>query len=187
MRLRRSDGRTGLSKQIKEALIRKYGCRCFIYSEEMPESSLQLDHRVPFEVGGESETMNPDDFMLLSGSANRAKSWSCEHCENWKDMKDREVCLSCYWAFPENHTHVGMRQLRRVDLIWQGAEVGHYDRLKSDAAKRPLGHSRVCQEGAAVRSLKETAFRRPQRRKGVFAVAGVGGASSMARLYAACI
>ena len=47
----------------------------------MDERVLQIDHRVPYEVGGDdkSETLNPDDFMLLSGSANRAKSWSCEH------------------------------------------------------------------------------------------------------------
>lgn len=134
VKVRRFDGRTGLSKQIKDALIAKYGCRCFIYLEEVPEASLQIDHRVPFEVGGESETMAPEDFMLLCGSANRAKSWSCEHCENWRNLKQREICLTCYWAYPENHTHVAMQQLRRVDLIWQGAETAQYERLKADAA-----------------------------------------------------
>lgn len=133
--VRRFDGRTGLSKQIKEALIAKYGCRCFIYLEEMPEAALQIDHRVPFEVAGESETMAPEEFMLLCGSANRAKSWSCEHCENWKNTKQREICLSCYWAYPENHTHVAMRQLRRVDLLWQGEETAQYERLKVDASE----------------------------------------------------
>ena len=134
VKVRRFDGRTGLSKQIKDVLIAKYGCRCFIYLEEMPEASLQIDHRVPFEVGGESETMAPEEFMLLCGSANRAKSWSCEHCENWKNLKQREICLTCYWAYPESHTHVAMQQLRRVDLIWQGAETAQYERLKADAA-----------------------------------------------------
>ena len=134
VKVRRFDGRTGLSKQIKDALIAKYGCRCFIYLEEMPEASLQIDHRVPFEVSGESETMAPEEFMLLCGSANRAKSWSCEHCENWKNLKQREICLTCYWAYPEKHTHVAMQQLRRVDLIWQGADTAQYERLKADAA-----------------------------------------------------
>lgn len=135
IKVRRFDGRTGLSKQIKDALIAKYGCRCFIYLEEMPEAALQIDHRVPFEVAGESETMSPEDFMLLCGSANRAKSWSCEHCENWRSQKDREVCLTCYWAYPEKHTHVAMKQLRRVDLLWQGDETQQYERLKADAAE----------------------------------------------------
>jgi hypothetical protein len=134
VRVRRSGGRTALSKEIKTALITKYGCRCFIYLEEMPEAALQIDHRIPYEVGGESAEMSPDDFMLLCGSANRAKSWSCEHCENWKHLKDREICLSCYWAYPDTHSHVAMQKLRRLDLIWQGVETEQYDRLKSDAA-----------------------------------------------------
>ncbi len=104
----------------------------------MPEADLQIDHRVPYEVGGESDTMNPDEFMLLSGSANRAKSWSCEHCENWKSLKQRELCLSCYWAFPEQHTHVALQPVRRVDLLWRGPDTTQYDRLKSDAAAAGL-------------------------------------------------
>jgi len=132
---RRFSGRTGLSKKIKEELIRKYGCRCFIYLEKMEGRDLQIDHRVPYEVAGESEELKIEDFMLLCGSANRAKSWSCEHCENWTSLKDKNICLSCYWAFPENYKHVALRQIRRVDLIWQGEEIAQYEKLKSDAAK----------------------------------------------------
>ncbi len=132
-RFRKLSGRTGLSKKIKEYLIEKYGCKCFIYLEDLDESELQIDHRIPYEVGGESDKLNLDDFMLLSGSANRAKSWSCEHCENWQALKKKDICLSCYWAYPEDYAHVAMRQVRRVDLIWQNKEVGQYEKLKSDA------------------------------------------------------
>jgi hypothetical protein len=135
---RRFSGRTGLSKKIKNQLIEKYGCQCFIYLEKMDESNLQIDHRVPYEVAGEADELNIDDFMLLCGSANRAKSWSCEHCENWKSIKNKNICLSCYWACPENYGHVAMRQIRRIDLVWQGDEVAQYDKLKSDAAKSGL-------------------------------------------------
>jgi len=31
-----------------------------------------------------------------------------------------------------------MRQIRRIDLVWQGEEVAQYDRLKADAAKSGL-------------------------------------------------
>lgn len=137
-RVRKFSGRTGLSRQIKAALIAKYGCRCFIYAEEVSAAELQIDHRVPYEVGGESATMKHEDFMLLSGSANRAKSWSCEHCDNWKNLKQRELCLSCYWAYPDQHTHVALQPVRRVDLLWRGADVAHYDRLKSDATAAGL-------------------------------------------------
>lgn len=138
MRVRKFAGRTGLSKQIKDVLVAKYGCRCFIYLEEVPGAGLQIDHRVPYEVGGESAAMAPDEFMLLCGSANRAKSWSCEHCENWKNLRQRELCLSCYWAYPENYTHVALQPVRRVDLLWQGADTAQYDRLKNDAAAAGL-------------------------------------------------
>lgn len=133
IRIRKFDGRTGLSKQIKDKLIEFYGCRCFIYLEEMDERDLQIDHRVPYEVAGDPEELKPDDFMLLCGSANRAKSWSCEHCENWHTLKKKQICFSCYWAYPENYSHIAMQQIRRVDLIWQGEQVEQYERLKRDA------------------------------------------------------
>jgi hypothetical protein len=134
-RFKKLAGRTGLSKRIKDALIAKYGCKCFIYLEEMDERELQIDHRVPYEVDGDdqSQDLDPEKFMLLSGSANRAKSWSCEQCENWNDLKDRSICLSCYWAYPENYSHIAMQQVRRVDLIWQGEEISNYENLKAEA------------------------------------------------------
>ncbi|NJM40291.1 MAG: HNH endonuclease [Anaerolineae bacterium] len=134
-RLRKLEGRTGLSKQIIDALVAKYGARCFIYLEEVTPQELQIDHRVPYEVGGESETLNPDDFMLLCGSANRAKSWACEHCENWKSLKQKEICMSCYWAYPDNYSHIAMRQVRRIDLMWKDQEIAAYERLKEDARR----------------------------------------------------
>lgn len=134
-RFRKLSGRTGLSKRIKDSLVEKYGYKCFIYLEKVSERDLQIDHRVPYEVGGdgEAEELSPEDFMLLSGSANRAKSWSCEHCENWNGLKDRTVCLTCYWAYPENYSHIAMRQIRRIDLVWQGDEIGVYEKLKAEA------------------------------------------------------
>jgi len=134
-RFRKLSGRTGLSKKIKDFLIEKYGCKCFIYLEEMPGHELQIDHRVPYEIAGEKVGFehNPEDFMLLSGSANRAKSWSCEHCENWQTLKNRKICLACYWAYPENYSYIAMKPIRRVDLLWQGTEIDQYELLKSDA------------------------------------------------------
>ena len=135
IKFRRFAGRTGLSRKIKEALIAKYGCKCFIYVEEMPEAELQIDHRVPYEVAGESAELDVEDFMLVCGSANRAKAWACEHCKNWTDFKKKEICLSCYWAYPEHYSHIAMREIRRVDLMWQGAEIEKFEKLKRDAQK----------------------------------------------------
>ena len=132
IRFGRLAGRTALSKKLKQTLIEKHGSRCAVYCEPFRERELQIDHRIPFEVAGDSPEgdLNPEDFMLLCGSANRAKSWSCEHCINWLEKKDANICRSCYWAYPESYNHIAMRPVRRLDIIWTGDEVETYDRLR---------------------------------------------------------
>ena len=126
-------GRTAFSSRMKDTLTGIAGSRCNIYLEPVPAGELQIDHRVPFEIaGGDSLSDNPDDYMLLCPSANRAKSWSCEHCDNWQ-TRDANVCRSCYWAFPEGYTHVAMRDIRRLDIMWSGDESVEYERLNEQA------------------------------------------------------
>lgn len=133
--LHRISGRTALSKKIKEELITIYGAKCFIYNEIMDENDLQIDHRIPFEVGGDFVAeQEPEYYMLLSPSANRLKSWACEKCENWNNQKDKNICLTCYWACPENYEHIAMVQIRRLDILFKGNEVSVYDALKKQAA-----------------------------------------------------
>ena len=131
-RYSRLSGRTVFAKKLKATLINLHGSRCAIYLEEFSPAELQIDHRVPYEVAGDSsEAMDdPGNYMLLSGSANRAKSWSCEHCANWRDLRDPAICRRCYWAYPDDYDHVAMRQARRTDILWTGDEVAIYDRLK---------------------------------------------------------
>lgn len=131
-RFSKISGRTILSKQLKNELIQQYGCKCFIYLEKLNARELQIDHRIPFEIDGEAELFS-ENFMLLCGSANRVKSWSCEHCNNWNNIKDRSICQACYWAYPENYSHIAMQQVRRIDLMWQGDDVELYERLKQQA------------------------------------------------------
>jgi len=131
-RFSKLSGRTAFSRELKKKLIEMRGAQCAIYLEEFPERDLQIDHRIPFEVAGDNPTQmeNPNDYMLLSGSANRAKSWSCEHCVNWIELKTQDICKKCYWAYPESYEHVAMRNIRRADIMWSGREVNVYDRLK---------------------------------------------------------
>ena len=122
-------GRTLLSISLKNALVERYGSRCNIYLQEFPMEDLQVDHRIPYEIAGErTGSGDPERYMLLCASANRAKSWSCEHCENWQ-RKDAEVCKSCYWAYPDSYTHVAMKQVRRLDVLWVGEEIAQYESL----------------------------------------------------------
>jgi hypothetical protein len=130
-------GRTALSNELKTKLIRLHGPRCAIYLEPVAERELQIDHRIPYEVAGDAPTQSqePGDFMLLCGSANRAKSWSCEHCQNWLLAKSLEVCRTCYWAYPECYSHVATLAQRRLDLVWVVEEVAEYDVAQKKATK----------------------------------------------------
>ena len=47
--------------------------------------------------------------------------------------KDPEVCRSCYVSFPEDYSHVGTRDIRRLDVLWMGDEVTEYDSLVKSA------------------------------------------------------
>lgn len=125
-------GRTVISKAFKQRLLEHYGSKCAIHSDTLDERYLQVDHRVPFLIAGDvpSNERNVEDYMLLCGSANRAKSWSCEHCVNGIELKDESICQTCYWASPEEYSHIAMQDIRRVDIIWSGEEVSEYDRMK---------------------------------------------------------
>lgn len=121
-------GRTVLSKALKQALIEKYGSKCFIYLEEMDETTLQVDHRIPYEIGGEHDEKDIEYFMLLSPSANRAKSWTCEHCENW-EKKEESFCLKCFWAHPEDYEHVAGRIEKVISIVFTGDEIEDFNKL----------------------------------------------------------
>lgn len=127
-KLSKSAGRTALSKALKQALIEKYGSKCFVYFETMDESLLQVDHRIPYEIGGEQNEGSIDLFMLLSPSANRAKSWVCEHCRNW-EQKDASFCVKCFWAYPEQYEHISGKQQRMISIVFTGNEIEDYNRL----------------------------------------------------------
>ena len=127
-KLSKAAGRTVLSTALKKALIEKYGSKCFIYLQPMEERLLQIDHRIPYEIGGEQDKKDLDCYMLLSPSANRAKSWTCEHCPNW-ERKDTDFCVHCFWAHPENYTHIAGREQRQIVITFTGNEIDDYNRL----------------------------------------------------------
>ncbi len=128
-KLSKASGHTVLSKALKKALIEKYGSKCFIYLQPLEERLLQVDHRVPYEIGGE-QSDDIDCYMLLSPSANRAKSWTCEHCINW-EQKDESLCIKCFWAHPEDYTHVAGKKQRQIIITFTGNEIEDYNKLIS--------------------------------------------------------
>jgi hypothetical protein len=131
----RIGGRRAFSKQFKLLLLEQYGSREAITGERLEERYLQIDHRIPYEVVGDEDELVPEKFMLLDASSQRAKSWSCEHCDNFRKIHDPTICQRCFWAFPEDYDHIAMEQKRRVDIVWSGKDVSEYDAAKVAAQK----------------------------------------------------
>jgi len=138
---RTHEGRRTFSKAFKECLVERDRSRCQVCWTEMEARYLQVDHRVPYDVAGDqaSPEGRPQDFMLVCGVCNRAKSWSCEHCGNRQESRRVQVCRSCYWASPRRYSHVAQLVHRRVDLTWVGKDaVQVYEALAEAAAKQSI-------------------------------------------------
>jgi hypothetical protein len=145
-------GRVAWPKELKASLVDRDGDRCAICHAEFEPRYLQIDHRVPYEVGGDPSGLPRfEGFMLVCGSCNRAKSWSCEHCTNWSVDRDDSTCKSCYWASPRSYAHVALVQIRRLDITWSGTETADYDAIVNQASAE-----RVELPGFVKRVLKKS-------------------------------
>lgn len=132
----RIGGRAAFPKNFKAALIERYGSIDCITGATLDAKVLTIDHRVPYSIAGDRglEGLDVEQYMLLDGSSQRAKSWACEHCPNMKE-KIIAVCEKCFWASPEEYEHIATEPYRRVDVTWQDADVPVYERLKADAQR----------------------------------------------------
>ncbi len=130
MRRGKLGGRKAWPKNFKQRLVDFYGSRCAICFTKYETRYLQIDHRVPYEVGGDAQgELSLSDYMLVCSSCNRAKSWSCEHCKNCKEDRMADICETCYWANPDAYAHIALRLIRRLDVTWTGDEVPEFDKL----------------------------------------------------------
>jgi len=134
----RIGGRKAFPKRFKDILIERYGARDAITGERLEPRYLQIDHRVPYRVAGDStnDESRPDEYMLLDASSQRTKSWSCEQCRNWRKDRDESVCRSCFWAFPEDYTHIAGEHVRRIDIEWRGSEIEVFERIRIRAERK---------------------------------------------------
>ncbi len=126
-------GRSIIPKVFKAKLVEKYGEFDRLTGWQVTARALQVDHRIPYQIGGDDGLKNQDlsAFMLLTGSSQRAKSFSCERCPNFLKLKDPTVCATCYWAYPESYQHIAMRQVRQIQIVWQDEEADQFDRVKA--------------------------------------------------------
>lgn len=123
-------GRTAIPKKFREEINASNSNHCGVCNGIFEPRELQCDHRVPFEIAGDPDGWNVQEWMPLCASCNRSKSWSCEHCPNWK-LRDKEVCKGCFWANPVRYSHVETRPERRLVATFQGREqVELYESLQ---------------------------------------------------------
>ncbi|MCD9150157.1 helix-turn-helix domain-containing protein [Pseudophaeobacter flagellatus] len=137
----RIGGRKAFSKKFKQDLLEMYGSKDAFTGEGLDERYLQIDHRIPYEVIGDENgnaALDPREFMLLDASSNRAKSWSCEHCDNLLKKHDPDICRRCFWASPEDYDHIAETESRRVEVVWTGDEAQYYDSLKKEAEDKSI-------------------------------------------------
>ncbi len=131
----RKGGRRAFPKTLKAALLTRDEEKCRLCRGAFPGNMLQIDHRIPYEVSGDvAGVLQPEDFMLLCGSCNRAKSWACEHCENWKITRAAAICETCMFASPDHYQHIAMSQRRQLTLNWEDEEVQEHDMLSQQAS-----------------------------------------------------
>ena len=128
--------RAAFPKKFKKDLIERYGSVDCITGAALEGSVLQIDHRIPFRIAGDEglQELNVEKFMLLDGSSQRAKSWTCEHCPNM-ELRKLPVCQTCFWAYPDNYQHIATKPYRRVDVTWQDTDVPIFDHIKTEADK----------------------------------------------------
>lgn len=127
----REGGRRQFSKRFKKQLYDSCGGKCAICHGLFHLRELQIDHCIPYQIAGEvnEPELHPEEFILVCGSCNRAKSWSCEHCPNWV-ARDVSVCKKCYWANPLEYEHVATKLVRRTTIVWEGDEVEVHGKLQ---------------------------------------------------------
>lgn len=125
-------GRRAMPKKERDAIIHAAGDKCQICRAE---HNLQVDHRIPYEIGGEALAHEKEPFQVLCGSCNRKKSWDCERCRNRLEICNPDTCRSCYWAGANTYTHVAMQEQRRADVVWIGTEVKDFERIRTDARR----------------------------------------------------
>lgn len=124
-------GRQVLPKELRDRLLVAQGGRCAVCSQVHDPRYFQVDHRVPYEVAGESaDPADSDKFMALCATCQRRKSWSCEHCANWK-LRIGATCRTCIWADPLDYKHIAMEDVRSLTLVFAGSDAARFDRLRA--------------------------------------------------------
>lgn len=154
-----SHGRRMTPVGLKNRLIRANGAHCAYCGCELSPAQLQIDHKLPVKYFGElseTERNNLDNYQLLCAGCNRLKARAIDEgcaqtCYKTDDMK---VIKSCYWYDPVYCTHVCMKPIKPVRLIWEGSkEQEELNKLTVLANKQGKSVQEVIKQ-AAIKLVK---------------------------------
>jgi hypothetical protein len=136
-------GRQTFSKRFRSEVLEHYNHSCALCRSTFSSRYLQIDHRIPFLLSSDPASLVVKDFQLLCAAHQRAKSWECENCAN-RIARDPSVCGTCYWAFPDNYTHIATKQHRLVELSFTTEpEMSLYHRLARTAQEQGISIASV--------------------------------------------
>lgn len=137
----KSEGRKTFPKAFKKALLDRQSNHCAICNEIYDEKFLQIDHRVPYQYSGDSSTLDVKDYMLLCAECNKKKDRATETgCKKTCfKTKDSSIIRSCFWASPENYTHICLEPIRHTELKWFGEDdVKTYELIQKEATEQDV-------------------------------------------------
>lgn len=112
---RQREGRLPLTPTELDELRARYNSKCVLCHTPHHQRHLEADHRVPFEVAGNSlhELHGIDAFQPLCGACNTKKQRACIECSN----RLPDVCQDCFWANPQTYAHVATIPERRLEVV----------------------------------------------------------------------
>lgn len=135
-RARMSEGRRAFPAAWKRTLTTERGYRCEVcLTTFQGDIDLQVDHRVPYEIGGDPPLSDTTAFMIVCPSCNREKSWRCEHCPNWV-QRETAMCQNCFWANPSAYSHVAMAHHRAMVLTFGEGDEDLYQLLVKESREQ---------------------------------------------------
>lgn len=142
-------GRVTFPKSFKQKLLKIQGNRCAICNQKFAPEYLQIDHRVPYEYNGDSKTLDTKDYMLLCAECNRIKDRATETgcAKTCFKTHNIDIIRSCYWASPEDYTHICMKPIRRLNMTWLDKDdVDNFDKMKKKAQEAGLSPQKYIKE-----------------------------------------
>jgi hypothetical protein len=114
--LRDAELRDLLSERDRASIIKYHKSACAFCAHV--GTKLQVDHPVPFRLGGNIKSKDPTGYLVVCAPCNRRKDKSCVDCPNMNGVRDPTTCSRCYWASPNDYDHIETKPYKQVLVMF---------------------------------------------------------------------